>query len=205
MSNETIAIQEVFDAQEPCVGSAEMLGEMLQQQKESVIRFFSHKYGSNVSVEGIEDAFQEVSINFLKIFLQIEISGFRNLLYRSVSNNIIDSIRKAKRKIRGGKGQIEIQEDTLTFEDSSQLTAEQIVLKQEEQAIVHKTLEEIPDNLREMLWARYRENLTDRAIASTRGCDQGTIYYHLKRLQKTIGQKLTGKYPDHFSSETDAA
>jgi len=146
------------------------------------------------NVEDAKDAAQEI---FLKVFTSLNRfrgeSSFATWLYRIATNDCINKLKRPKflsleelrREYENEKKPIEPSQ----LIDTSPLP-EELAEQREIQQLVHKAMDELPDNYRLVITLRHLQGLAYNEIAEALDLPVGTVKTYLFRAKKTLRAKL---------------
>lgn len=130
-----------------------------------------------------EDATQEV---FLKIYYSLpkyEHKGLKTWMTRIAVNHAIDMQRKRKRRREEMVDDFGTSEELLIVKGPS---LESEVITEEQRQLVHKKLQELPDNYREVICGFYIEEKSYQQMAAEQNVQVKTIETKLYRARQWI-------------------
>jgi len=144
--------------------------------------------------EDAEDAAQEV---FLKVFTYLRgfrgESSFATWLYRIATNGCINRIRRPKfLSFEELKKEFEDEEPSAEppqLVDRSPLP-EELAEQREIQQLLHRAIDELPDNYRLVITLRHLQGLSYKEIAETLDLPVGTVKTYLFRAKNILKAKL---------------
>jgi RNA polymerase sigma factor (sigma-70 family) len=131
--------------------------------------------------EDTEEVLQDV---FLRIFHSLptyQNQGFKTWMARIAVNKAIDFTRKKQKKPK-----VEDAEKELYVLKEPDNTPEQVLLEKETKNDLHRRLQEVPVNYREVLTAYYLEEKTQQEIAISQGVQEKTIEMKLFRARRWV-------------------
>ncbi|WP_246625228.1 RNA polymerase sigma factor [Fictibacillus nanhaiensis] len=131
--------------------------------------------------EDTEEILQDV---FLKIFHSLpeyQHQGLKTWMARIAVNKAIDFVRKKQRKPKEDGSEKEIY-----FIQGSLCQPEQAFFEKETRQDLHRKLEGVPQNYREVLTAFYLEDKSHREIAENQGVQEKTIEMKLYRARQWV-------------------
>jgi RNA polymerase sigma factor (sigma-70 family) len=126
-----------------------------------------------------EDLTQEAFIQIYQSLSSYQNQGFKTWMVRIASNKAIDFKRKQLRNKEELTDQIEEGIDL-----NIELTPDNQALKREKKEIVHKKLDTVPENYRDMIFAHYILEKSYKEIAVEHGVEVKTVEMKLYRARK---------------------
>ncbi|MGY3716354.1 RNA polymerase sigma factor [Sutcliffiella cohnii] len=121
-----------------------------------------------------EDALQEVWMKLFDALPQYTGQGFKTWLARIAMNHAID-MRRKKQRLREV---VEEQLETEKVEDT-----EKLLLKKESKEVVHRRLQEMPENYRDVITAYYIREKSYKEIAHEQNIEVKTVETKLYRAR----------------------
>ncbi|MBR5534983.1 MAG: sigma-70 family RNA polymerase sigma factor, partial [Ruminiclostridium sp.] len=113
-------------------------------------------------------------------------SAFSTWLYRLTLNACTDHYRREKKR----QGDLSLEDPDLVPIRDTAPSPEDIVIQQEEQAILRKALAELPEQHRVILVLREMDGLDYREIAQVLAIEIGTVKSRLARARRALREKL---------------
>ena len=111
---------------------------------------------------------------------KISDSGLKAWLFQVAKNKYVDHFRKVSRKIEGNEKQ-------------GLLSPAEHLIKMQEQEIIQKTLEALPNELRETVQLRIYEDMKFKEISAKMNVPMGTVLWRMKRALELLKHKIKGE------------
>lgn len=171
----------------------ELVERMKQGDRDALDRLYEaykdRAYRTAVFISGSKmDAEDIVQDTFLKVFLHIgelkESAGFKSWFYRILT-------RTAWLKMRGKKREIPDEAVIEKADRPEQDTSLELILRQEESALLRREVEALDEKLRTMVVLYYYNELSTKEIAKITGCLEGTVKSRLFTARKRLERALT--------------
>ena len=102
-------------------------------------------------------------------------------MYRIARNVFADHTKKHRLETPAVEGQMELVE-------SGRPTPFESAMKQQDLALLHRALRELPDEKRELIVLSRFQGLTYEQIGKITGCETGTVKVRVFRAMKEMGQ-----------------
>jgi RNA polymerase sigma-70 factor (ECF subfamily) len=160
-------------------GELASMSEIYERRHRALFRFFYRLTGRQAPAE---DLTHEVFLRMIR-YRHTYQSGelFDSWMYRIARNVFADHTRKHRLETPAGEGQMELVE-------SGRPTALESVVKQQDLALLHRALRELPDEKRELIVLSRFQGLTYEQIGRIVGCETGTVKVRVFRAMKEMGQ-----------------
>jgi len=159
-------------------GNLASMSELYQRRHRNLFRFFFRLTGKQAASE---DLVHEVFLRMIRYRHTYQTGdGFEPWMYRIARNAFADQVKKHR---------LETQSDDHEFEsiDSGRPTAFDNLLKQQELALLHRALRELPEDKRELIILSRFQGLTYEQIGQIVGCETGTVKVRVFRAMKEMG------------------
>ncbi|WNQ11523.1 sigma-70 family RNA polymerase sigma factor [Paenibacillus aurantius] len=129
-----------------------------------------------------EDVTQEVFLRIYSALPQYQYQGFKTWITRIAVNKAIDHTRRA----RSQKAEpVECIEDYASFREDEP-SVEGAYLDKEKKELLHRSLQQIPDNYRDILHAYYIEDKSYQEIAAEQGIERKSVESKLYRARQWL-------------------
>lgn len=160
-------------------GNLASMNEIYERRHRALFRFFYRLIGRQASAE---DLTHEVFLRMIR-YRHTYQSGelFESWMYRIARNVFADHTKKHRLETPAGEGQMELLE-------SGRPTPLESVVKQQDLALLHRALRELPDEKRELIVLSRFQGLTYEQIGRIVGCETGTVKVRVFRAMKEMGQ-----------------
>lgn len=179
----------------------ELVKLILEKNDEKAFRTLEKKYSKIIAglirrmVKDEDDVADLVQETFIKVYNSIKSYkfeySFAAWIYRIASNNCIDFIRRKKFHF------IPIQTDNKKFDDEQFIeiedtdkTPDDKIIEKEQQEILQKAIEDLPEKYREIIKLRHYEELDYLEIAKKLNMPLGTVKATLFRARKILQLNL---------------
>ncbi|HZK01505.1 MAG TPA: RNA polymerase sigma factor [Anaerovoracaceae bacterium] len=130
-----------------------------------------------------EDAAQEAFLTLWEKVNQLkDAAKIQGWLVRVASNKARDAIRKKAREVMYSE-----MDKTLKTDDD---LPEPAVVKKEEEEIVREAIQSLPEDLQQLFYFRYFQEMTMQEISTTMGMPEGTVKSKLFRGRETVKKYL---------------
>jgi RNA polymerase sigma factor (sigma-70 family) len=165
--------------------------EKLKRKDEKAFRLLIEEYGNAIykavfailkDKQEAEDATQEAFIKIYNSLPNYQSLGLKTWLTRIAVNHAIDMKRKISRMKE------DLHNEKIDKAKSSSNAVLPLLLKNEQHAVIHKKISEIPINYREVIYAFYIEEKTHKEIAAQQEVEVKTIETKLYRARKWLKQ-----------------
>jgi RNA polymerase sigma factor (sigma-70 family) len=155
------------------------MSEIYERRHRALFRFFFRLTGRQAPAE---DLTHEVFLRMIR-YRHTYQSGelFESWMYRIARNVFADHTKKHRLESPAAEGQLELAE-------SPRPTALEAVVKQQDLALLHRALRELPDRKRELIVLSRFQGLTYGQIGRIIGCETGTVKVRVFRAMKEMGQ-----------------
>jgi RNA polymerase sigma-70 factor (ECF subfamily) len=163
------------------VASGDLAGmsEIYERRHRALFRFFFRLIGRQAPAE---DLTHEVFLRMIR-YRHTYGSGelFESWMYRIARNVFADHTKKHRLETPAVEGQMELVE-------SGRPTPFESAVKQQDLALLHRALRELPDDKRELIVLSRFQGLTYEQIGNIIGCETGTVKVRVFRAMKEMGQ-----------------
>lgn len=161
-------------------GDESALSDIIREHKDGLMLYI------NSLVRNVDIAEELTEETFVKLVLKrpkfLEKSSFKTWLYAVGRNVTLDYLRKNKQRISLDEcGEITADEESL----------EKSWLRQENRIHLHRTIEKLKPEYRQVLWLYYFEDLSHREISKIMGKSVHNIETLAYRARGALKQKLT--------------
>jgi RNA polymerase sigma-70 factor (ECF subfamily) len=102
-------------------------------------------------------------------------------MYRIARNVLIDQSKKHRLEAPAGEGELEAVE-------SAHPSPFEAALRQQDLALLHRAIRELPDDKRELLVLSRFQGLSYEQIGRITGCETGTVKVRVFRVMKEVGR-----------------
>ena len=143
-----------------------------------------------------EDVVQDAAVRALRYFSSLRNDDARSWLLTIVRNTWYGRFSKA-----GAAGQREIVDDMKDERPDEQLDPEALVIQRQAVERVHRAIEELPVDFREVIVLRELEGLSYKEIAAVIGTPIGTVMSRLARGRERLLAVLGLESPPGGASE----
>jgi len=159
-------------------GNLASMSELYQRRHRNLFRFFFRLTGRQAPAE---DLVHEVFLRMIR-YRHTYQSGdsFEAWMYRIARNAFADQAKKHRLETPGDDHVFELAE-------SNRPTAYEAVVKQQELALLHRALRELPEEKRELIVLSRFQGLTYEQIGQIVGCETGTVKVRVFRAMKEMG------------------
>lgn len=166
--------------------------EILQKKYKSKIAALIRRMVKDA--DDIEDLVQEAFIKAYRALPNFQFGyTFSAWLYRIASNNTIDFLRKKRfQMISIDKPMGEDDEYYIEIKDEDPLPDIELI-SEERKKILNDAINNLPDNYKEIINLRHKEELDYKEIADKLNIPLGTVKAHLFRARKTLYEALKDK------------
>jgi len=154
---------------------------------------FSRKFIDNI--EQAKDAVQDVFLEFWERRQAIDVQiSVRSYLFAMIQNKCLNLIRTQKQLDRyNSYAEIKLKEAELYFYQDDQTAYKNIFFKEIEN-IFDKSVDELPDNQREIFVLSRQEGLSNKEIAEKLDISVRTVENHIYRSLKRLKENLKDFY-----------
>lgn len=166
--------------------------EILQKKYKSKIAALIRRMVKDA--DDIEDLVQEAFIKAYKALPNFQFGyTFSAWLYRIASNNTIDFLRKKRfQMISIDKPMGEDDDYYFEIKDEDPLPDIELI-SEERKKILNDAINNLPDNYKEIINLRHKEELDYKEISDKLNIPLGTVKAHLFRARKTLYEALKDK------------
>ena len=160
-------------------GNLAGMSEIYERRHRALFRFFFRLIGRQAPAE---DLTHEVFLRMIR-YRHTYQSGelFESWMYRIARNVFADHTKKHRLEIPAGEGQLELVE-------SGRPTPLDSAVKQQDLALLHRALRQLPDEKRELIVLSRFQGLSYEEIGKITGCETGTVKVRVFRAMKEMGQ-----------------
>lgn len=163
-------------------GELSSMNGIYQNRHRPLFRFFFRMTGRQATAE---DLVHEVFLRMIRYRHTYQNAAeapgaFESWMYRIARNTLADTIRKHRREITGGEGELE-------YIESGRPTPFDIAARRQDLALLHRALRELPDEKREVLVLARFQGLSYEQIGRILGCESGTVKGRVFRAMKELG------------------
>jgi RNA polymerase sigma-70 factor (ECF subfamily) len=160
-------------------GNLAGMSEIYERRHRALFRFFFRLVGRQSPAE---DLTHEVFLRMLR-YRHTYQSGerFESWMYRIARNVFADHTKKHRLEIPAGEGQMELVE-------SGRPTPFDSAVKQQDLALLHRALRELPEDKREIIVLSRFQGLSYEQIGQITGCETGTVKVRVFRAMKEMGR-----------------
>src|SRR5450432_2985178 len=160
-------------------GNVSGMSEIYQRRHRSLFRFFFRMTGKQTTAE---DLVHEVFLRMLRYRHTYQSGdGFESWMYRIARNVFADHTKKHRLEIPAAEGLMELVE-------SGRPSAFDAAVKQQDMALLHRALRELPADKRELIVLSRFQGLSYEQIGKIVGCETGTVKVRVFRAMKEMGQ-----------------
>ena len=155
------------------------MSDIYERRHRALFRFFYRLIGRQAAAE---DLTHEVFLRMIR-YRHTYRSGdlFESWMYRIARNVFADQTKKHRLEQPAGEGQLELVA-------SGRPTPFEAAMKQQDLALLHRALAELPDDKRELIVLSRFQGLSYEQIGQITGCEAGTVKVRVFRAMKEIGQ-----------------
>jgi RNA polymerase sigma-70 factor (ECF subfamily) len=155
------------------------MSEIYERRHRALFRFFFRLIGRQAPAE---DLTHEVFLRMIR-YRHTYQSGdlFESWMYRIARNVFTDHTKKHRLETPALEGQMELVE-------SGRPTPFDSAVKQQDLALLHRALRELPDEKRELIVLSRFQGLSYEQIGKITGCETGTVKVRVFRAMKEMGQ-----------------
>jgi RNA polymerase sigma-70 factor (ECF subfamily) len=155
------------------------MSEIYERRHRALFRFFFRLTGRQAPAE---DLTHEVFLRMIR-YRQTYQSGemFESWMYRIARNVFADFTKKHRLETPAAEGQMEQVE-------SGRPTPFEVTARQQDLALLHRSLRELPEDKRELIVLSRFQGLTYEQIGKIVGCETGTVKVRVFRAMKEMGQ-----------------
>lgn len=160
-------------------GELAAMSEIYERRHRALFRFFFRLIGRPAPAE---DLTHEVFLRMIR-YRQTYRSGelFEAWMYRIARNVFADHTKKHRLETPAVEGRMELVE-------SGRPTPFESAAKQQDLALLHRALRELPDEKRELIVLSRFQGLSYEQIGKIMGCEPGTVKVRVFRAMKEMGQ-----------------
>ena len=164
-------------------GDLSAMSEIYERRNRSLFRFFFRMLGRQAAAE---DLTHEVFLRMMR-YRQTYRAGelFEAWMYRIARNVFADHTKKHRLETPALEGQLELVE-------SSRPSALDGVVRQQDLALLHRALRNLPDEKRELIVMSRYQGLPYEEIGRILGCETGTAKVRVFRAMKEMAQVFHG-------------
>lgn len=160
-------------------GELASMSEIYEHRHRALFRFFFRLTGRQAASE---DLVHEVFLRMIRYRHTYEGSGgFEAWMYRIARNALTDRSRKHRLESPADTGQLE-------QVASGRPTALDVLVKEQDLALLHRAMRALPDDKRELLVLSRFQGLSHEQIGRIVGCETGTVKVRVFRAMKAMGQ-----------------
>lgn len=160
-------------------GNLAGMSEIYERRHRALFRFFFRLIGRQSPAE---DLTHEVFLRMLRYRHTYQSGdGFESWMYRIARNVFADQTKKHRLEIPAVEGQMELVE-------SGRPTAFDTAVKQQDMALLHRALRELPDEKRELIVLSRFQGLSYEQIGRIVGCETGTVKVRVFRAVREMGR-----------------
>jgi RNA polymerase sigma-70 factor (ECF subfamily) len=155
------------------------MSEIYERRHRALFRFFFRLVGRQTPAE---DLTHEVFLRMIRYRHSYQ-SGdmFESWMYRIARNVFADHVKKHRPETPALEGQLELVE-------SRRPNPFETAVKQQDLALLHRALRELPDDKRELVVLSRFQGLSYEQIGQITGCETGTVKVRVFRAVKEMGQ-----------------
>jgi RNA polymerase sigma factor (sigma-70 family) len=155
------------------------MSEIYERRHRALFRFFFRLIGRQAPAE---DLTHEVFLRMIR-YRHTYQSGelFEAWMYRIARNVFADHTKKHRLETPAVEGQMELVE-------SGRPTPFESAMKQQDLALLHRALRQLPEEKRELIVLSRFQGLTYEQIGGIVGCETGTVKVRVFRAMKEMGQ-----------------
>jgi RNA polymerase sigma-70 factor (ECF subfamily) len=155
------------------------MSEIYERRHRALFRFFFRLTGRQAPAE---DLTHEVFLRMIRYRHTYQAGDlFESWMYRIARNVFADHTKKHRLETPAGDGQLELVE-------SGRPTPLENAVKQQDLAVLHRALRELPDDKRELIVLSRFQGLSYEQIGKIVGCETGTVKVRVFRAMKEMGQ-----------------
>jgi RNA polymerase sigma factor (sigma-70 family) len=164
-------------------GNLASMSEIYQHRHRNLFRFFFRLTGRQATAE---DLVHEVFLRMIR-YRHTYQSGdsFEAWMYRIARNAFADQAKKHRLESPADDHQFEVL-------DGGRPSAFDNIVKQQELALLHRALRELPEDKRELIVLSRFQGLSYEQIGQIVGCETGTVKVRVFRAMKEIGKIYNG-------------
>lgn len=164
-------------------GNLAGMSEIYERRHRALFRFFFRLTGRQSPAE---DLTHEVFLRMIR-YRHTYTSGdlFEAWMYRIARNVFADHTKKHRLETPAAEGQLELV-------DSGRPSQLDSAAKQQDLALLHRALRELPDEKRELIVLSRFQGLTYEQMGRILGCEAGTVKVRVFRAMKEMGQVFHG-------------
>jgi RNA polymerase sigma factor (sigma-70 family) len=155
------------------------MSEIYDRRHRALFRFFFRLIGRQAAAE---DLTHEVFLRMIRYRHTYQAGDlFEAWMYRIARNVFADHTKKHRLETPAAEGQMELVE-------SGRPTPLESAMKQQDLALLHRALRELPDDKRELIVLSRFQGLSYEQIGQITGCETGTVKVRVFRAMKEMGQ-----------------
>src|SRR5665213_28543 len=163
-------------------GNLASMSEIYQRRHRALYRFFFRLTGRQTTAE---DLVHEVFLRMIRYRHTYQAGdGFEAWMYRIARNAFADQAKKHRLETQPEEGQFEVI-------DGGGPSPYDTLAKQQDLALLHRALRELPEDKRELLILSRFQGLTYEQIGRIVGCETGTVKVRVFRVMKEMGKIFT--------------
>jgi RNA polymerase sigma-70 factor (ECF subfamily) len=160
-------------------GNLAGMSEIYDRRHKALFRFFFRLIGRQAPAE---DLTHEVFLRMIRYRHTYQAGDmFESWMYRIARNVFADHTKKHRLETPAAEGQMELVESTRP-------TPFESTMKQQDLALLHRSLRALPDEKRELIVLSRFQGLTYEQIGRIVGCESGTVKVRVFRAMKEMGQ-----------------
>jgi len=163
-------------------GNLGSMGEIYQRRHRALYRFFFRLTGRQAAAE---DLVHEVFLRMIRYRHTYQAGdSFEAWMYRIARNAFADQAKKYRLESPAEESQFEVI-------DGGGQSAYDRVAKQQDLALLHRAMRELPEDKRELIVLSRFQGLTYEQIGQIVGCETGTVKVRVFRAMKEMGRIFT--------------
>lgn len=160
-------------------GNVAGMSEIYERRHRTLFRFFFRLTGRQAQSE---DLVHEVFLRMIRYRHTYQSGdGFEAWMYRIARNAFADQAKKHRLETPAEEGLFEVT-------PSGRPNAYEVVAKQQDLALLHRALRELPEDKRELIVMSRFQGLTYEQIGAIVGAEQGTVKVRVFRAVKEMGR-----------------
>jgi RNA polymerase sigma-70 factor (ECF subfamily) len=160
-------------------GNLASMSEIYQRRHRALYRFFFRLTGRQATAE---DLVHEVFLRMIRYRHTYQSGdGFEAWMYRIARNALADQAKKHRLETPAEEGQFEVI-------DGGGPSPYDTLAKQQDLALLHRALRELPEDKRELIVLSRFQCLTYEQIGRIVGCETGTVKVRVFRAMKEMGR-----------------
>jgi RNA polymerase sigma factor (sigma-70 family) len=160
-------------------GNLASMSQIYEHRHRALFRFFFRLTGRQAVSE---DLVHEVFLRMIRYRHTYQSGdGFESWMYRIARNVLTDSARKHRLETAAADSELEDME-------SGRPTALDTVMKQQDLALLHRAMRELPEDKRELLVLSRFQGLSYEQIGRIVGCETGTVKVRVFRAMKAVSE-----------------